>query len=187
MAILSSGKRIAVHQLFQSKASIAMAAVLASACSTGCAQSLFESMRDPAATGLSGYIFVSAKMPQTTLVNLARDAHRTGMTMVLNGYAVDGPGGMDATKQKVVEINRACCAKSGAHWQINPLLVARYKIRAVPTFVIARGTGNRPSDFAKISGEMSVANALKSFAQQSSQADIRRKATETYTRAFSTQ
>lgn len=150
-------------------------------------QSLFESLRDPSATGLSGYIFVSSKMPHATLVELARDARRTGMTMVLNGYSIDGPGGMDATKLKVVEINKACCNQSGAHWQVNPLLFARYKINATPAFVIARGTGDRSQDYSKVSGEMGVPNALKFFAQQSQQPDVRRKANEIYVRAFSTQ
>lgn len=151
------------------------------------AQSLFEEMRNPNANGLSGYVFVSSHTPEATLVALARDARRTGMMMVLNGYAQPGPGGLADMQVRIAAINAACCGKSGAHWQVNPIIFERYKINAVPAFVIARGVGASSQDYSKVSGEMGVANALKFFAQQSQQADIRRKATEIYTRAFSTQ
>jgi conjugal transfer pilus assembly protein TrbC len=189
MAISFSEKRIAVLLLSQPFKAAALAAALSAACASipVKAESLFDEMRNPNANGLSGYVLVSAYMPEATLIALARDARRTGMMMVVNGYAQPGPGGLAAMQARVAAINTACCGKSGAHWQVNPLLFERYKVAAVPAFVIARGAGGLPGDYSKVSGEMGVANALKFFAQQSQQPDIRRKATEIYTRAFSTQ
>lgn len=153
-------------------------------CATCNAQSLYEAIRDPNASGISGYIFVSTRLPDTTLIALAGDARRAGVSMVLNGYVNDGPRGLEDTKRKVAEINAACCSKGGAHWQINPLLYQRYKIRATPAFVIGKGTSNKPEDFSKVSGEMSLGNALKFFAQNSQISDIKKRANEVYLKAF---
>jgi conjugal transfer pilus assembly protein TrbC len=49
------------------------------------------------------------------------------------------------------------------------------------------GAGEGPQDFSKLTGEMSVASALKFFAQQSKLPNVRRFVTSSYTRAFATQ
>jgi conjugal transfer pilus assembly protein TrbC len=148
------------------------------------AQSLFESMRQtgPAAQP-GGFVFVSDRLSDTTLVPLARDARRAGMTLVVNGFW----GDLNATRQRVAAINEACCGKNGPHWQVNPLLFQRYQVKAVPSFVVAVGPGNGAQEYSKVTGEMSVANALKFFGQQSRIEPVRRFASAAYTRAFATQ
>ncbi len=191
MVISFLEKRIAVRQLFQSNISkcVRRKIILVLFCIPGYSHSetLFESMREANQQGMSGYVFVSEKLSDTTLIALSREASKAGMGMVLNGYVIDGPGGLDATKALVQRINSACCGKNGANWQINPLLYERYKIRTSPSFVIAIGTGKSNNDFSKVSGEMSVSNALKFIAQQSSIKSIRDKARSTYVKAFSTE
>jgi conjugal transfer pilus assembly protein TrbC len=148
------------------------------------AQSLFESMRESGAAGQpGGYVFVSEKLSDTTLIPLARDAQRTGFTLVLNGFW----GDLDATRRRIAQINDACCGRNGARWQINPLLYQRFQVDAVPSFVLAVGPGSAAGDFSKVTGEMGVANALKFFAQQSKLDAVRRAASSTYTRAFANQ
>jgi conjugal transfer pilus assembly protein TrbC len=148
------------------------------------AQSLFESIRESGPAGEpGGYVFVSEKLSDTTLIPLARDAQRTGFTLVLNGFW----GDLNATRRRVAQINDTCCGKKGARWQINPLLYQRYRVTAVPSFVLSVGPGSGTGDFSKVTGEMSVANALKFFAQRSELDAVRRVASSTYTRAFATQ
>jgi conjugal transfer pilus assembly protein TrbC len=161
-----------------------LGAVLAALSAGAHAQSLFDSMREASAAGQpGGFVFVSERVSDTSLIPLARDAQRAGLTIVLNGFW----GDLDGTRQRVARINDACCGKNGARWQINPLLFQRYQVTAVPSFVVSVGPGARKKDFSKVSGEMSVANALKVFAQQSTLPAVRRFATLTYTKAFATQ
>jgi len=142
------------------------------------AQSVFDSIVKPA--GLSSYIFVSSSLSETTLINLARDASKTGMTLVLNADFTTGAGAREETRRRVAMIDEACCGRRSVSWMINPILFDRYKIRAVPTFVIARGESADPSDYSKVSGEMSVANALKFFYQGSQIPVIKQKSGEIY-------
>jgi conjugal transfer pilus assembly protein TrbC len=147
------------------------------------AQGLFDSIRAGAADQPGGYVFVSERVSDTALIPLARDARVAGFTIVINGFW----GDLDATRQRVARINAACCGKNGARWQINPMLFQRYQVTAVPSFVISVGPGDAPADFSKVTGEMSVANALKFFAQQSKVPAVRQAAHAAYTRAFATQ
>ena len=147
------------------------------------AQTLFDSMRSDAAERPGGYLFVSERVSDTALIPLARDARLAGFTIVLNGFW----GDLNATRERVARINEACCGKNGARWQINPMLFQRYQVTAVPSFVIAVGPGEAPADFSKVTGEMSIANALKFFAQQSRVPAVRQAAQAVYTRAFATQ
>jgi conjugal transfer pilus assembly protein TrbC len=148
------------------------------------AQGLFEGMRDASSAGQpGGYVFVSERVSDTSLIPLARDAQRAGLTIVLNGFW----GDLNQTRQRVARINDACCGKHGARWQINPLLFQRYQVTAAPSFVLSVGPGSGAQDFSKVTGEMSVANALKAFAQQSKLPAVRRFAALTYTKAFASQ
>jgi len=147
-------------------------------------QSLYESFRDPNANTMHAFIFVSMKLPDATLIALARDSRRAGVGLVLQGFIHDGPRGLEDTKARIADINHACCDKNVANWQINPVLFQRYKVAAVPTFVIAKGSGGKESDYSKISGEMSLGNALKFFAQESHISDIKSNAGQVYYRSF---
>lgn len=183
MATSSFGKRTAVHPSTR-LSNVLLACALAPAAGMAHGQGLFESMRDggPAAQA-GGYVFVSERVSDTALIPLARDAQRAGFTLVVNGFW----GDLNATRQRVARVNEACCGQNGARWQINPLLFQRYRVNAVPSFVLTVGPGDAPGDFSKVTGEMSVANALKFFAQQSKVPAIRNLAQRTYTRAFATQ
>lgn len=165
---------------------IALCVALAS-CQAAHAQSLYDTLRNRNESGLSAYVFVSANLSDATLIALARDARRAGMSLVLNGFVHEGPLALQDTQRRVEEINHACCAKNGAHWQINPLLYQRYRITATPSFVIARGSGDKPGDYSKVAGEMGIGNALKFFAQQSQIAVIRQRASDVYTKSFAEQ
>ena len=183
MATSSFGKRTAVRPSTR-LCNVFLAGALASTAGMGHGQSLFESMRDSGPAGQAGgYVFVSEQVSDTALIPLARDAQRAGFTLVVNGFW----GDVNATRQRVARINETCCGQNGARWQINPMLFQRYRVTPVPSFVLTVGPGNGPGDFSKVTGEMSVANALKFFAQQSKVAAVRRLAATTYTRAFAAQ
>lgn len=147
-------------------------------------QSLYEAFRDPNANNMSAFIFVSLRLPDATLIALARDARRAGASMVLNGFIHDGPRGLEDTKLKVAQLNEACCNKGAPHWMINPMLFKRYDVVRTPTFVIGKGTSDKAQDYSKVSGEMGLPNALKFFAQESRIPDIKKRAGEVYYKAF---
>lgn len=150
-------------------------------------ESMYEAFRDPNANTMRAFIFVSMKLPDATLIALARDSRRAGVGMVLQGFIHEGPRGLEDTKAKIAAINRACCDKNVANWQINPMLYQRYNVKAVPAFVIAKGSGNSVADYSKISGEMSLGTALKFFAQESKIPDIRKRAGQVYYQTFAGQ
>lgn len=145
------------------------------------AQSLYESMR-PAQW--NGYIFVSLKMPTATLIALAKESRRALMPLVIAGFDSSGTS-IESTREKIQNINSACCGnRGGTKWQIYPQLFDRYKVRQVPSFVLAKGESSDPEDFVKISGDMALADALKRIAQQSSLPEMRQRATFIYDKAF---
>jgi conjugal transfer pilus assembly protein TrbC len=147
-------------------------------------ESLFDSMRQGAAAmPAGGYVFVSADLSDTSLIPLARDAQRAGFTMVVNGFW----GDLTETRRRVAQVNQACCGNRGASWQVNPVLFQRYHVTASPTFVLAVGPGSSAADYSKVSGQMSLANALKFFGQRSNVPAVKKLAADVYTRAFATQ
>ena len=150
-------------------------------------ESMYEAFRDPHANTMRAFIFVSMKLSDTTLIALARDSRRAGVGLVLQGFIHEGPRGLEDTKARIAEINRACCNNNVANWQINPILFQRYDVKAVPAFVIAKGSGKNSTDFSKISGEMSLGTALKFFAQESRIPDIRKRAGQVYYQTFAGQ
>jgi type-F conjugative transfer system pilin assembly protein TrbC len=141
-------------------------------------QTVFESMAYP--QQMTGYIFVSSKMPDAFLISIAAEASKAGMALVLNGYQTPGPHGLEITTRRIVEINEACCGERGATWMINPMLYERYKVASIPAFVIAQSESADPASFSKVGGEMSVINALKFIYQNSQIPSIKKKAGEIY-------
>lgn len=107
------------------------------------------------------YIFVSTKMPDQDLIELAAQAQISKMTMVLFGFIDSSSAGLEHTKIKIFEINNSCCSRNGPSWMIYPLLFEKFNVRVSPSFVISKKTPLNPSDFVMVSGEMSVQNALK--------------------------
>jgi conjugal transfer pilus assembly protein TrbC len=117
-----------------------------------------------------GYIFVSQSMSQQDLIELSAQAKQADMTMVIRGFAEQGPKSLEQTRSKVALINAACCHHQGPTWLIHPELFERYAVSGVPSFVVAQIPGSnaqaqnardRVKEFTKVSGEMSVQNALK--------------------------
>lgn len=164
-----------------------VAVLLALASAAVHAQSLQEAFGVPARKPVDSYVFVSTKLPDATLIALARDAQRSGSTLVLNGYMTAGATGMKDTTRRVLEISRICCGEKVPHWQVNPLLFQRYRVATVPAFVLAKGTGTNHADYTKVTGEMGLSNALKFVAQESKNADLVKAATAIYTRSYATQ
>lgn len=181
MATSSSEKKTAAHRFIRPfSGAVMVVAVLASAQ----ADSLVDDIRTHAVAGRpGGYVFVSERVGETALIPLARDARRAGLTLVINGFW----GDLAETQKRIARINDTCCGQNGPHWQVNPLLFQRYEVKQVPSFVVIVGAGTAAHEFSKVSGEMSVANALKTFAQHSTVPEVRRFAGLSYTKAFATQ
>ncbi|WP_051516897.1 type-F conjugative transfer system pilin assembly protein TrbC [Herbaspirillum sp. RV1423] len=167
------------------KTLITLLAALATA--PAMSESMYDKFRDPNANTMRAFIFVSMKLSDTTLIALARDSRRAGVGLVLQGFIHEGPRGLEDTKARIADINRACCNNNVANWQINPILFKRYEVKAVPAFVIAKGSGNSSTDFSKVSGEMSLGTALKFFAQESRIPDIKKRAGQVYYQTFAGQ
>ncbi|PTT93021.1 hypothetical protein DBR42_00850 [Pelomonas sp. HMWF004] len=130
------------------------------------------------------YIVVSSSLPQRQLVSLARDAAVSNSVMVLNGF-VNGQNSIPEAQRFITEINQQCCTREKpSRWIIDPKLVARYSVRAAPTFILARGESMQPADWSKVAGDLDLASALKVFAQKSRSADLRQQATDLYNKTF---
>ena len=148
--------------------------------------SMVESMR----AGWSTLIFVSTATPRASLVELAREASRAGAVLVFRGFAQEASQGqgtsvdLQGLQAFVASIDTQCCKGSKVTWIVDPRLFDRYKVRTAPTFVVAWGDAARPQDYSLITGDMALANALKSMAQQSALPGIRKRAAAVYTQAF---
>jgi len=112
------------------------------------------------------FIFISTQMPRQTVLELAREASQTHAVIVLTGFG--GPGNtLTSTQKFAADVNAVCCGKQPARWIIDPNLTKRYGVTAAPTFVVGHGSSDNPGEYSKVSGEMSLAQALKFFAQDS--------------------
>lgn len=129
------------------------------------------------------FIFVSTQMPAQSVIELAREASQAKAVIVLTGF-----GGSDATltgtQRYAAQINAVCCAKQPARWIVDPVLTRRYRVTAAPTFVVAHGNSENPGEYSKVAGEMSLAQALKFFAQTSSLPSARDYSARTYYSAY---
>jgi conjugal transfer pilus assembly protein TrbC len=112
------------------------------------------------------FVFVSTQMPRQSLIELAQEASKAHAVIVLTGF-----GGADATLNSTqafaAEINNVCCQKQPPRWLIDPVLTKRYHVTAAPTFVVGHGSSDNPGEYSKVSGDMSLSQALKFFAQDS--------------------
>lgn len=128
------------------------------------------------------YVFVSAKMPKSTLKNLAFDAARAKATIVFNGW----PEGrsVEDLRGLVAEINKSCCEKRSASWIVNPVLFQRYKVTQTPTFIVANGEDLSDENYAVMTGNVSLSYALKFFVQNSKYPQIQRYSQRVYNTAF---
>lgn len=112
------------------------------------------------------FIFISTQMPRQSLLELSREASQAHAVIVLTGFG--GPGNtLTSTQKFAADVNAICCGKQPARWIIDPNLTKRYGVTAAPTFVVGHGSSDNPGEFSKVSGEMSLAQALKFIAQDS--------------------
>ncbi len=146
------------------------------------AQSLAESFKP---STWATYVFVSTAMPKNLLMQLAREASITKSTLVLRGFD-QKTGSLNSAKEFVAEINATCCGNNPPSWTIHPKLYETFGVKFTPAFVLAKGNNFSASDFVLISGDIGLPNALKFFAQRSANFEIRSKASEIYTKSFST-
>ena len=154
----------------------------ASLVATAQTQSLYDAFRRPTQSEWSAFVMVSLSMPTPVLVDLAREAQKAGVPLVLAGFDRTKDA-INSSKMKVQNINFACCEKTGgARWEVDPTRFEKFQVRAVPTFVIYRG--ETPDDYTKISGGMALADALKIIAQSSKNTGARAAAQTIYNRAF---
>lgn len=130
------------------------------------------------AAAIEGYIFVSSSMPKPVLLSLAKEAGLTGFVMVLNGFG-KSPDPLKA-QSFAQEINKSCCAKYPPTWIAHPPLFDKFAVKATPTFVLEV----EQDQFVKISGDMGLGNALKYFAQESTNPKIRDTSLKIYKKSF---
>ena len=128
------------------------------------------------ANGVNAYVFVSTKMLDGQLINLARQARNYGFTIVLNGQGAD----QEQTNRRIVQINDACCGKAVPTWIVYPQLYRAFKITQTPSFVIAKGESGQLDTFSKIAGGMSISDALGIFYNKSQLAFVRTTASNLY-------
>jgi conjugal transfer pilus assembly protein TrbC len=144
------------------------------------AQSLGEAFKP---TSWASYIFVSTSMPRSSVMQLAKEAAMSRSTLVLRGFDKKNQT-MEGVQAYVNDINGNCCGKNPPSWVVHPKLYETFNVRVTPAFVLSKGQSPSQSDFALISGDMSLGNALKFFAQGSANSEIRTKASEIYTKTF---
>ena len=121
--------------------------------------SLFNTIKQ--AGKLDEYLFVSFSMSDQDLIELSAQAQIVKMTLVISGFDEHSTDGLEHTKLRISQINHSCCENKGPVWMIYPQLFERFNIKTVPSFVISKNSNDNIPEFTKISGEMSVQNALK--------------------------
>lgn len=163
------------------KTKIALAFCFALATFAAGAQSLADSFKPPI---WASYVFVSSAMPRAAVLQLAKEASLTKSTLVLRGFD-EKTGTLDGAKAYVADINANCCGKNPPSWTIHPKLYETFGIKFTPAFVLAKGINPSSNDFALVSGDIGLPNALKFFAQRSTNSEVRTKASEIYTKSFS--
>ncbi|MEY4565662.1 MAG: hypothetical protein RLY14_632 [Planctomycetota bacterium] len=145
------------------------------------AQTLADSFKQQHWNGLA---FVSTSMPRATLYEIAREAALTRSTMVLRGFDAKSES-LGGAQQFVQQVNANCCGKNPPGWIVHPKLFEQYNVKKVPAFVLAKGANPSPSEFSIVSGDVTIANALKFMSQGSAHPEIRKRSSEIYTNSFS--
>jgi conjugal transfer pilus assembly protein TrbC len=115
----------------------------------------------PAPGGLS--VFVSLSMPRGSLELLVAEAERSGATLVLRGM-VDR-----SISKTMLKVQRLIGPRQVA-WAIDPDAFARFRVEAVPVFVLTRqgarieGCGGEAcfpqDDYVRLAGDVSITFAL---------------------------
>lgn len=152
------------------------ASITATATPTSDLQKIMAPSGSSNAQQFVGYTFVSTRIDDGALTNLARQSLRYGFTLVLNGFGDDD----HQTRLRIQQINRACCGDSAPNWEIYPQLFRAFKVTSTPSFVIAKGESGDPNTFSKVTGSMAVQDALGIIYNRSSLPTIREAAKRIY-------
>jgi conjugal transfer pilus assembly protein TrbC len=116
-------------------------------------------------------VFVSLGMPRESLRRLVADSQRYGATLLLRGLK---DRSLTETAKAIHEL-QSDLGEKGAAWRIDPRLFERFKVQAVPAYVLL-GTGSQVPGgcqaddcigdlkFARIDGDVSLDHALRSIA-----------------------
>lgn len=140
--------------------------------------SLFDTIKQSGK--LNEYLFVSISMRDQDLIELSAQAQVVKMTVVIAGFVDNSSEALEHTKLRISQINSSCCANKGPVWMIHPQLFERFSIKSVPTFVISKNSNDKTPEFTKVSGEMSVQNALKFIYAGTNDASIKQQAKMSY-------
>jgi type-F conjugative transfer system pilin assembly protein TrbC len=105
-------------------------------------------------------VFASFSMPTEALVTLSHQVKEAGGVIVLRGILNDG---WVQTMKEARAVNQG-----GAAWEINSAMFKKFKVTAVPAFVLADASKIVPSDegcasdvaYASVVGDISVEQAL---------------------------
>lgn len=111
--------------------------------------------------------FASTSMPQESLQRMISDVSKAGGIVVFRGFLPDGSKPFLAQLQKVVSQSEQ------AHVRIDPRLFRAFDIQEVPTYVALSSSfdlcdslecKSTPTPYDKISGNVTTAYALQTFA-----------------------
>jgi conjugal transfer pilus assembly protein TrbC len=111
--------------------------------------------------------FASTAMPEESLKRMIADVSAAGGTVVFRGFLPDGSKSFMAQLQKLVSTQQS------AHVKIDPRLFRAFEIEDVPAYVALPSSfplcdtpdcTSSPPDFDKISGNVTTAYALQTFA-----------------------
>jgi len=115
-------------------------------------------------------IFASFTMPKESLKRLVRQANRVGASVVLNGFKANS---LKATSQAINELG-----EQSGNVIVNPKAFTKYKVKAVPTMVLASPANidqvdnegcALPDNFVAVAGDVSLDYALDEIARRSPQ------------------
>lgn len=109
-------------------------------------------------TGVALYVFVSLSMPKPALIALNKDAARFGAALVLRGLK-------DNQYSATAEHLKPIIEQSGQGFLIHPQWFTQFKIDTVPTFVLSKTDAAGNVRFDKVSGHISVDEALTQIEQ----------------------
>jgi type-F conjugative transfer system pilin assembly protein TrbC len=121
------------------------------------------------------YVFVSFSLGEKALLNLAREAKRYGVTLVLRGFKAcphesGEPGKINY--KKTVQALQKIIQKTGQGFVIDPELFTLFSIQVIPTYVLTKPFQLRAEERTqtpihdRMQGHVSTHYALETFAKE---------------------
>jgi len=126
---------------------------------------------------ISGLIFVSTSMPDQALIELASQAAPLKIPLVFAGYGQTRESNLKDLEKKILKISMDCCqinsSSSNLKWMVDPTIFSKFNIKGVPAFIVYKNVIRTNDDFFKVSGQMSLQNALKYCFQEGVNIEIK--------------